>query len=54
MANAAAELVGAVGPILGGLLALSFSYLAVFWTAIAFQASAVALVAFFVDEPRHR
>jgi MFS family permease len=54
VANSASELVGAVGPVLGGILSMTLSYLPVFWTAIAFQAGAVLIVAFFVDEPRRR
>jgi MFS family permease len=54
VANSASELVGAVGAVLGGVLAGAFSYVAVFWLAIAFQVAACAMVAFFVDEPRRR
>ena len=54
VANSAAELVGAVGPLLGGALVALWSYTAVFWTAIAFQLAAVFVVLRFVDEPRRR
>jgi MFS family permease len=54
VANSAAELVGAVGPILGGLLATVWTYEGVFWLAISFQLAAVVLVALFVVEPRRR
>lgn len=54
VANSASELVGAVGPLLGGVLAVSVSYVAVFWTAIAFQLAALLLVTLHVKEPRRR
>ncbi len=54
VANSAAELVGAVGPVLGGLIAMLFSYMAVFWTAVAFQLLAVCIVWLWVEEPRRR
>jgi predicted MFS family arabinose efflux permease len=54
VANSASELVGAVGPLLGGLLAVTVSYVAVFWTAIAFQSAALLLVLLYVRDPRHR
>ncbi|MDH3213161.1 MAG: MFS transporter [Myxococcales bacterium] len=54
VANSASELVAAIGAVLGGVLAGALSYVAVFWIAIAFQTAAFAMVAFFVDDPRHR
>ena len=54
VANSASELVGAIGPILGGLLVAAISYDAVFWTGIVFQLAAIAVVLVYVDEPRHR
>lgn len=54
VANSASELVGAVAPLAGGLLAAGFSYPVVFWTAIAFQLAAVGWVAVAVAEPRAR
>ena len=54
VANTASELVGAAGPLLGGILASAVSYASVFWTAIAFQLVAMAIVALRVDEPRRR
>jgi MFS family permease len=54
VANSAAELVGTVGPLLGGLLAAAGSYALVFWVAVAFQATAMVVVVLFVDEPRRR
>lgn len=52
VANSASELVGAIGPIVGGILASLWSYYAVFWVAIAFQLVSIACVALFVEEPR--
>lgn len=54
VANSASELVGAIGPLLGGILAAAVSYESVFWTAIAFQTAAVLWVLFAVAEPRHK
>ena len=54
VANSTTELVGAIGPLLGGLLAMLFSYVLVFWVAIGFQLAAVGVVLRFVDEPRRR
>lgn len=54
VANSAAEFTGAIGPLLGGVLVAVGSYATVFWTAIGFQAAAVLVVLFFVDEPRNR
>lgn len=54
IANTAASIFGATGPILGGVLAVSFSYASVLWTAIVFKVSALILVWLFVEEPRHR
>jgi MFS family permease len=54
VANSAAELVGAIGAVLGGVLAVLLSYTSVFWIGIAFQLAALAIVVFFVDEPRAR
>ncbi len=54
VANSASELVGAIGPLLGGLLAVTVSYVSVFWTAIAFQFAALLMVLLTVREPRRR
>jgi MFS family permease len=54
VASSAADLVSAIGAVLGGLLAGLFSYAAVFWIAIGFQMIAVVVVAFFVEDPRRR
>ncbi len=53
VANSASELVGAIGPIAGGLLAATWGYPAVFWTAIAFKATAASIVGWRVRDPRH-
>ena len=52
VANSASELVGAFGPILGGVLVYFWSYSAVFWTAIFFQLLSIVFVAIFVRDPR--
>jgi MFS family permease len=54
VANSAQEFVGFLGPLLGGVIAVTFSKQSVFWVAIAFQLSAIVVVLLFVDEPRHR
>jgi MFS family permease len=54
VANSAAELVAALGALLGGVLAMLSSYTTVFWTATAFQLAGLAAVALWVDEPRQR
>lgn len=54
VSNSASEFVGAIGPLLGAIVATSISYEALFWVAIAFQVAAIALVIGFVDEPRRR
>lgn len=54
IANSAQELVGAIGPLLGGILAVSFGREIVYEVAIAFQLAAIGVVVLRVDEPRHR
>ena len=54
VANSASEAVATVGAVAGGLLAAAFSYLVLFWIAIAFQLAALVIVIRFVDEPRRR
>lgn len=54
VSNSASEFVGAIGPLIGAGIATTFSYEALFGVAIAFQLTAIALVATKVDEPRHR
>jgi MFS family permease len=54
VANSAQEAVGAIGPLLGGLIAVYLGLDFLFGLAIAFQLAAIALVLSRVDEPRHR
>ena len=54
VANSATELVGAVGPVVGGILSVTVSHTAVFWTALAFQLAAFVMVVLLVREPRRR
>lgn len=54
VANTAQELVGTIGPLLGGVLAVTFGRTSVYSTAIAFQIGAIAVLLWRVDEPRHR
>jgi MFS family permease len=54
VANSAQEFVGFIGPLLGGVIAVTFSKPSLFWVAIAFQLGAVVIFLLFVDEPRHR
>jgi MFS family permease len=54
VANSAQELVGAIGPLLGGILAVAFGRETVFGVAIGFQIAAVGAVMLVVDEPRNR
>ncbi len=52
VANSASDLVAAFGALLGGALSAGFSYVVVFWSAIACQTLALAIVALGVPEPR--
>ena len=54
VANSAADMIAAIGAVLGGILALAFSYVGVFALALAFQAVAALMVIVAVDEPRAR
>jgi hypothetical protein len=54
VANSAADLVAAIGAVLGGLLAFMLSYVGVFGVALTFQALAAVIVLSSVDEPRSR
>ena len=54
VANTASELMGAIGPVLGGTIAMLASYVAVFATSAACQAVAIVFVLVGVDEPRRR
>ena len=52
LANTLAETAGAIGPILGGLLAAQFSYQAVFWVSIGFLTIGGFMIWRTVPEPR--
>ena len=52
--NAVTSLMGAIGPLAGGLMAQYLSYPAVFWFSVIVQAASVALILWRVDEPRLR
>ncbi|MBW2413125.1 MAG: MFS transporter [Deltaproteobacteria bacterium] len=54
LTNTTAEIVGVIGPVSGGLIALWFGYLPVFWVALAFQGAALAIMWLRVREPRTR
>ena len=54
VANSAQEFVGFLGPLFGGIIAITLTKQSLFWIAIAFQVSAIVVVLLFVDEPRHR
>jgi MFS family permease len=54
VANSAAEGVGVLAPLLGGVLAAAVSYPAVIAAAIAFKLLAFLLTLAWVEEPRHR
>jgi MFS family permease len=54
VSSSAAEAMGAIGPVLGGLLVVSFGYEPVFYLAVGFQALAFAGMLTFVREPRFR
>ena len=54
LANSAQEFVGFIGPLLGGVIAVTYSKESLFVIAIGFQLSAVLMVLAYVDEPRHR
>ena len=52
--NTAAQIAGALGPLLGGLIASWLGYKAVFFLGICFLFGAVLMVIIFVPEPRKR
>lgn len=54
LANSASELMNTIGPLLGGALAVAGSYPLVIGVAVGFQAVAFFVVAFLVQDPRHR
>ena len=52
--NTAAQMAGALGPLLGGLIASWLGYKAVFFLGICFLFAAALMVIIFVPEPRKR
>ena len=54
VANSASELVAAIGAVAGGAIGAVMGYPTLFWIAVAFQLAGLAIVVFFVDEPRGR
>ena len=53
IANTTAEISGAFGPLLGGLLAAYFGFESVFMLAIVFLTLGAAITLITVPEPRH-
>lgn len=54
VANSSAELVGAIGPLLGAAILLAFPHETLFGIAIGFKLAASLLVVLYVEEPRGR
>jgi len=52
--NTAESIMSALGPLLGGVIAASLGYHAVFWVAIAVEAIALVLLVTLVEEPRKK
>jgi MFS family permease len=52
--NTAESIMSAAGPLLGGVVAASFGYFAVFWIAIVSEAIALVLLVSLVEEPRKK
>jgi len=52
--NTAESIMSALGPLLGGVIAASLGYHAVFWVAIASEAIALVLLVALVEEPRKK
>ncbi len=52
--STAEGVMSSLGPLVGGLIAAAFGYLMVFYTSIAFEVLALAIVVFVVEEPRKR
>jgi len=50
--NTAESIMSAAGPLIGGVIAASLGYHAVFWVAIASEAIALVLLVWLVEEPR--
>ena len=54
VANSAQEAVGAVGPLLGGVIAITLGLNLLYSLAMACQVAAIFIILLWVDEPRHR
>jgi MFS family permease len=52
--NTAESVMSAAGPLIGGVIAASFGYFAVFWVAIVCEAIALVLLVTLVEEPRKK
>lgn len=52
--NTAESVMSALGPLIGGVIAASLGYFAVFWVAIVCEAIALVLLIAFVEEPRKK
>jgi MFS family permease len=52
--NTAESVMSTIGPLLGGVIAASFGYFAVFWVAVVCEAIALVLLLTFVEEPRKK
>jgi MFS family permease len=54
LSQTAQGLMNAIGPVIGGVIAVAAGYRPVFVISIVFEAIALALLIFIVDEPRYR
>ena len=54
LSQTAQGLMNAVGPVIGGLIAIAAGYRPVFVISMVFEAIALGLLIFVVDEPRYR
>ena len=54
VSNTAESIMAALGPLLGGFIAASLGYRAVFAVSIVFETIALVLLVRFVEEPRKR
>ena len=54
VSNTGLSLMMALGPLLGGLVALGYDLTIIFAMAIIFKIISLSVMVFFVDEPRHR
>lgn len=53
VSDTASHLMMAIGPLVGGIIAMQLGYAPIFWMALAFKVLAVAMV-LSIEEPRHR